>query len=81
MVLADATGRSRTSCCREITARCGCRLREQFEGITPAYHMNKTHWSDLYLERLDDNFVKHQIQASYNLVVSKLQERIRETFE
>ncbi|WP_409997024.1 MmcQ/YjbR family DNA-binding protein [Alloprevotella tannerae] len=55
--------------------------REQFEGITPAYHMNKTHWSDLYLERLDDNFVMHQIQASYNLVVSKLQERIRETFE
>ncbi len=43
--------------------------------------MNKTHWSDLYLERLDDNFVMHQIQASYNLVVSKLQERIRETFE
>lgn len=56
-------------------------LREQFEGITPAYHKNKTHWSDLYLERLDDNFVIHQIQASYNLVVSKLQERIRETFE
>lgn len=55
-------------------------LREQYEGVTPAYHMNKKHWSDLYLERLDDDFVKEQIQASYRLVVNKLPKRIRETF-
>jgi predicted DNA-binding protein (MmcQ/YjbR family) len=54
-------------------------LREQFEGVTPAYHMNKTHWSDLYLEQLNDDFVKEQIQASYRLVVSKLPKKIRET--
>lgn len=56
-------------------------LREKYEGVTPAYHMNKTHWSDLYLERLDDNFVKNQILASYKLVVSKLPKRIKESLE
>ena len=53
----------------------GERLREQYEGVRPAYHMNKKHWSDLILERLDDSFVKEQIKASYNLVVSKLPKR------
>ena len=56
-------------------------LRERYEGVTPAYHMNKRHWSDLYLERLDDDFIKEQITASYQLVVSKLPKKIRETLE
>lgn len=46
-------------------------LRERYDGIRPAYHMNKTHWSDLYLELLDENLVKELIQASYELVASK----------
>lgn len=25
-------------------------LRKLFEGVTPAYHMNKTHWNTVYLE-------------------------------
>ncbi|MBP1563965.1 MAG: MmcQ/YjbR family DNA-binding protein [Oscillospiraceae bacterium] len=25
-------------------------LRRAFEGITPAYHMNKTHWNSVYLD-------------------------------
>ena len=50
----------------------GEKLREQYEGVRPAYHMNKRHWSDLVLDKLDDDFVKHQIKASYDLVVSKL---------
>lgn len=53
-------------------------LRERYDGVTPAYHMNKRHWSDLYLERLDDEFVKEQIRASYQLVVSKLPKKLRE---
>ena len=47
-------------------------LRMQCEGVRPAYHMNKKHWNDLYLNKLDDDFVKQQITASYQLVVSKL---------
>ena len=51
-------------------------LREQYDGVKPAYHMNKVHWSDLYLNRLDANFVKQQITASYQLVVSKLPKKL-----
>ena len=50
----------------------GAALREQYDGVKPAYHMNKVHWSDLYLNRLSDEFVKEQIIASYNLVASRL---------
>ena len=46
-------------------------LREQYDGVRPAYHMNKTHWSDLYLHLLDDAFIKEQISASFHLVASK----------
>lgn len=47
-------------------------LREEYEGITPAYHMNKTHWSDLYIDKLSDVLVRELIEESYNLVRSKL---------
>jgi len=50
----------------------GAELREHYEGVRPAYHMNKTHWSDLYLNELPESFVKQQIRASYQLVVSRL---------
>ena len=56
----------------KLEPEAGERLREQYEGVRPAYNLNKKHWSDLILERLDDSFVKEQIKASYNLVVSKL---------
>ena len=46
----------------------GLNLREQYNGVQPAYHMNKRHWNDLYLNQLPDGFVKEQIKASYNLV-------------
>ena len=33
-------------------------LREQFSAVTPAYHWNKTHWSDIYYEEMDEAIVK-----------------------
>ncbi len=51
-------------------------LRERYDGVRPAYHMNKTHWSDLYLNRLDDSFVKAQISTSYHLVASRLPKKL-----
>ena len=54
----------------------GLALREQYNGVQPAYHMNKRHWNDLYLNRLPNGFVKEQIKASYNLVVSNLPKRL-----
>ncbi|MBQ6167226.1 MAG: MmcQ/YjbR family DNA-binding protein [Muribaculaceae bacterium] len=52
-------------------------LRERYGGVRPAYHMNKRHWSDLYLNELDDAFVKEQITASFRLVASRLPRRTR----
>ena len=54
----------------------GTALRERYDGVRPAYHMNKTHWSDLYLNLLDDDFVKEQINASFQLVASKLPKKL-----
>lgn len=54
------------------------RLREQYDGVRPAYHMNKKHWSDLILDQLDDDFIRKQILSSYALVVSKLPKKIKE---
>ena len=52
-------------------------LRERYNGVRPAYHMNKRHWNDLYLNELDDNFVKEQITSSFNLVASRLPRQTR----
>ena len=62
--------------CVKLEPEVGERLREQYEGVRPAYHMNKKHWSDLSLDLLDDEFIMEQIKASYDLVVSKLPKKL-----
>ncbi len=47
-------------------------LRSRHDGIRPAYHMNKEHWSDLYLNELPAPIVEELIAASFHLVASKL---------
>ena len=48
-------------------------LRDIFEEVTPAYHMNKRHWNTV---RLDGKVPKGELQRmmdnSYRLVVAKL---------
>lgn len=51
-------------------------LCDRYEGVGPAIHMNKKNWSELYLNHLDDGFVKAQIKNSYNLVVGKLPKKL-----
>ena len=53
----------------------GLELRERYPGVQPAYHMNKSHWNDLYLERLGDGFIREQIARSYRLVSDSLPKR------
>ena len=55
-------------------------LRSQFPAVTPAYHWNKKHWSDVYFEQLDDTQVKDWIKESYQLVASKLPKAIRQKY-
>lgn len=52
-------------------------LREQYSAVTPAWHWNKKHWSDVYYEMLDDKLVQSWIKESYNLVLSKLPKAVR----
>lgn len=55
-------------------------LREQYSAVTPAYHWNKKHWSDVYYEQLEDTLVEDWIQESYHLVASKLPKAIRQKY-
>lgn len=51
--------------------------RSEMNGVKPAYHMNKKHWNDLYLNQLDTEFVQLCIKASFDLIVLKLPKKDR----
>ena len=55
-------------------------LREQFSAVTPAWHWNKKHWSDVYYEQLEDTLVQEWIKESYLLVASKLSKAMRQKY-
>lgn len=68
-----------------ITLKCdpefALHLRDNYDCIVGAYHMNKTHWNTIYLK---DNQVSIKtllelIDHSYNLVVSKLPKKLKAT--
>ena len=52
-------------------------LREKFSAVTPAFHWNKKHWSDVYYEQLETLLVEQWIKESYILVASKLPKAVR----
>ncbi|MBP5345554.1 MAG: MmcQ/YjbR family DNA-binding protein [Bacteroidales bacterium] len=52
-------------------------LQERYAAITPAWHWNKTHWSDVYYDTLDESLVRSLIHESYLLVLSKLPKAVR----
>lgn len=62
----------------KLTPERNQKLREHYEGIRPAYHMNKQHWSDVYLEAVEAGMVRALIRESFDLVFSKLPKKARE---
>ncbi len=55
-------------------------LREDYhDSIIPGYHMNKRHWNIMYYEQLQTALIKQLIDHSYDLVVSSLSNKKRET--
>lgn len=56
-------------------------LREQYSAIMPAFHWNKTHWSDVFFEQLDTDFVESIIRESYGVIVSKLPKSVRVKYQ
>ena len=54
-------------------------LREEYEGITAAYHFNKKHWNSVRIDSsISQSLLLELIQHSYDLVVSGLPKKLRE---
>lgn len=54
-------------------------LRERYPAVTPGWHMNKTHWNTVYLQRgLTEKQIKELIDHSYDLIASKLKKSEKE---
>lgn len=48
-------------------------LREEYQSVIPAYHMNKKHWNSIIMDNsIKEETIKLWIVESYTLVVSKL---------
>lgn len=53
-------------------------LREQYEAVTPGFHMNKTHWNSIDLTGgIPERLIREWIKESYDLVVAKLPKKER----
>jgi predicted DNA-binding protein (MmcQ/YjbR family) len=49
------------------------RLRAEYEGITPGWHLNKKHWNTVLLDgSVPEKLVREMIEDSYDLVVAGL---------
>lgn len=56
-------------------------LREQKEGILPGYYMNKKHWNTVRSDgTVPDTLILELVDHSYNLVRSKLPQKIQPRF-
>jgi predicted DNA-binding protein (MmcQ/YjbR family) len=54
-------------------------LREQYDAVTPGYHMNKTHWNTVKVDGdVNGRMLQELIDHSYELIVSSLPKRERE---
>ena len=51
-------------------------LRQAFESVSPAYHMNKTHWNTVTLGGdVPEEELKRMISRSYDLIKPKVRKR------
>ena len=51
-------------------------LRRQYKGVTPAYHMNKTHWNTVTVGfDVPKEEILRQIEKSYDLIKPKIVSR------
>jgi predicted DNA-binding protein (MmcQ/YjbR family) len=53
-------------------------LREEFDAVTPGYHLNKSHWNTVLLdESVPDPEIKKMVAHSYEQVVAGLPKTLR----
>ena len=55
-------------------------LRDEFDYITGAYHMNKMHWNSINCELCPTKMLKELTDNSYNLVVSAFPKKMKSDF-
>jgi len=56
--------------------------REQYEGVTPGYHMNKALWNSVYTKKdVPDKLIYKWIDDSYNLIVASLTKKLLKELE
>lgn len=57
-------------------------LQEQYQGITPGYHMNKEHWISVHFNKdVPDSKIKELVKNSYDLIVAGLTKKQREELD
>ncbi len=57
-------------------------LREQYEGINGAYHLNKKHWHSVAMDgSVDMELTRELIDHGYDLVVATLSGKVREQLQ
>lgn len=56
-------------------------LRAAYDAVTPAWHWNKKHWSDIAYTRFEDNQVQEWIVESHACLVSQLPKRLRAKYQ
>lgn len=57
-------------------------LREQYDGITPGWHMNKTHWNSVFTDgRVSDQMIQELTDHSYDLIVASLPKKLQKELE
>lgn len=56
-------------------------LREEYDEITPGYHMNKMHWNTVIIDgNLSHKLIRELTDDSYNLVVKGLPKKQQKDF-
>ena len=60
-------------CCIKTAVEDAGELRAQYDGVRPAWHMNKKYWSDVYFNSdVPDDLIKALVETSYRIVKATL---------
>jgi len=63
----------------KVEPETGVELREQYNSVVEAYHLNKKHWMSVVMDGgVGDKLVKTWIDDSYDLVVKGLTKKERD---
>ena len=57
-------------------------LREQYPGVLPGYHMNKTHWITVMIDgAISDSLLRKWIDESYELIIAGFTRKEKALYE